>query len=389
MAENSKIEWCHHTFNPWIGCTKVSPGCANCYAAVSTRARVLRAGGVETWGKGAPRQRTQTWKDPVKWNRDAAKAAVEYEKAYQHLPWVGGKPPLFVPPPRPRVFCASLADWLDEVPIEWLADLLGLIHATPHLDWLLLTKRPENFWPRIQEAFRWTAKTLEPSRVPALNWIAAWMGTEHCEIPGEAPQPPHNVWIGTTVEDQTRADQRIPQLLEIPAKVRFLSCEPLLGPVDLVKYLGGTAYQCPCGWHDTERDISLSGATDRTRKAICNKCGARCGIWPGIGWLIAGGESGAQARPMHPDWPRSLRDQCQAAGVPFLFKQWGEWCPATETNCHKQMMFLERDGTDSTPWTIDRHSSATAMIAKPGKKKAGRHLDGRLHDEFPNVEVLG
>lgn len=320
--ENSKIEWTHHTFNPWIGCTKVSPGCLNCYAAVSTRARVLRAGGHETWGKGAPRSKTKTWGDPHKWNRAAGKL----EQAHQiHLElcrqsgmtqaaaladWVSrGEQPWH----RPRVFCASLADWLDdEVPIGWLIDLYDLICATPHLDWLLLTKRPENFRPRFEK--------LRETRTSAGWWLD-----------GRLECIPDNVWIGTTCEDQTRADERIPQLLEIPARVRFLSCEPLLGPVKIDHIRKGDNQ-----WFPMQH----------------------------IHWIIAGGESGTGARPMHPEWARSLRDQCQTASVPFLFKQWGEFGPATD---HHDIRRFE-DGTG---------------IARLGKKAAGRLLDGREWNEFP------
>lgn len=236
--ENSKIEWTTHTFNPWIGCTKVSPGCLNCYAETLM---AVRYGKVE-WGKGKPRARTapDNWRKPRQWNKAAAGL-----------------------PERPRVFCASLADWLDEeVPIEWLGDLLTLIYDTPNLDWLLLTKRPENFY-RLEEAKIWS--NYQSS-------VAAWIdGT-----------PPRNVWVGTSIEDQTRAFERIPKLLDIPARVRFLSCEPLLGPLDL--------------WLDTE---------------------------DGIHWVIVGGESGRGARIMREEWALSLRDQCTEAGVAFHFKQWG------------------------------------------------------------------
>ena len=234
MGENSKIEWCHHTFNPWIGCTKVSPGCANCYAEKSTRARVLRSEGHETWGKGAKRSLTSeaNWKQPLKWNERAARTRVGIPG--NHLVKIGtmdGKvmftdvtcPSGGVMPPadwealpkfRPRVFCASLSDWLDdEVPIEWLGRLLKLIRDTPHLDWLLLTKRPQNWQARLHKVSEHLKNQQQPHAV-----VDAWLD-------GHAPA---NVWIGTTMEDQTRADERIPVLLNIPATVRFLSCEPLL-----------------------------------------------------------------------------------------------------------------------------------------------------------------
>lgn len=256
--EGSKIEWCDHTFNPWVGCTKVSPGCAHCYAeAMNKRFK----GG--NWGPGAPRRRTSeaNWRKPVQWNKTA-------EKQQQlPIPENGGR---FR---RPRVFCASMADWLDEeVPIDWLADLLALIRKTPHLDWLLLTKRPEKWDDRIGEV-------LCGLTGDAYDWLWDWIAAE----------PPHNVWIGTTVEDQARADERIPELLKIPAPVRFLSCEPLLGPLDLYENQDGFYGSIPDGIH----------------------------------WVICGGESGPGCRPMEKAWAASLRLDCRGAAVPFFMKQLG------------------------------------------------------------------
>lgn len=259
MSANSKIEWTDHTMNPWIGCTKVSPGCLNCYAETLMDKRYHRV----SWGKGNLRKRTSAanWKEPLKWNTQAMPLDAE------------GKPR------RARVFCASLADWLDEeVPLQWLADLLALIQATPNLDWLLLSKRPEN-WKKLIE------------RVVGLSCLTGCLHTDPHGIAGwlanrwQHGDPPANVWVGTSVEDQTRADERTPLLLQIPAKVRFLSCEPLLGPVDLRQ-----AHRAP---------IKL----------------------PSVDWVICGGESGPGARTMHADWARSLRDQCKEKSVPFFMKQ--------------------------------------------------------------------
>lgn len=249
MGTNSHIEWTTHTFNPWIGCTKVSPGCAHCYAETLMDTRYGRV----KWGAGNPRVRTSAanWKLPLRWDRE------QEVLKNDHIINV-----------RPRVFCASLADWLDpEVPIEWLRDLMLWTSVTPNLDWLLLTKRPH----------------LWHERMKAVD--CAWAD-------GAVPA---NIWVGTTVEDQARADERIPALLKIPARVRFLSCEPLLGPIE------------------------FSNVTNRS------DCVAQLGkpALGGIHWVIAGGESGAGARPMHPAWARSLRDQCAAVGVAFFMKQMG------------------------------------------------------------------
>lgn len=255
MAEDSDIQWTHHTFNPWIGCTEVSPACDNCYARTQN---VRRKWNKEGWGPHAARHLTKTWPEPARLDRKAAKLGVRY-----------------------RIFCASLADVFDNhrsILPQWRADLQTLILNTPNLDWLLLTKRPQNhhLFDQFCNAGLW----------------------------------PDNVWVGTTVENQTEAERRIPALLEIPAALHFLSCEPLLGPLDLTSWFGKQ----------------------------------------GIGWVITGGENDQNYRPANPDWFRVLRDQCQAAGVPFLFKQW--------------------EGK-----------------SQPAIKALGRELDGVVHDGYPTPLV--
>ncbi|WP_370312518.1 DUF5131 family protein [Sagittula sp.] len=297
MAENSGIEWTDHTFNPWIGCTKVSPACDNCYAETLATGRLGRQ-----WGPHAARRRTKTWGDPVRWNRQAEGATV-----------------------RPRVFCASLADVFDNhrsILPEWRRDLWALIEATPNLDWLLLTKRPPNI-----------------VRFAPPKWIASGF--------------PAHVCVGATVENQTEAERRIPHLLEVPARVLFLSCEPLLGPVDLTEIARpGTDLLGPAIWD------SLRG----------------CGGAPGrLNWVITGGESGGTARPSNPQWFRDLRDQCADAGVPFLFKQWGEWVSVSEVEGPGRHHTFEDGRT----------------VRRIGKKRAGRTLDGVIHDGFPApMEIL-
>lgn len=264
MTENSKIEWTDHTFNPWVGCTKVSPACDHCYAEGWAK----RTGQDQLWAGERRRTSTANWKEPLRWNRKAEVTGV-----------------------RAKVFCASLADVFDnQVPTEWRVDLWRLIEATPNLDWLLLTKRPQNAGQMMMEARR----ALLGADVDDRH--VAW--------------PRHNIWLGTTVENQQEADRRIPHLLNTPAAKRFLSCEPLLGPVDLTRVKKRGAEKFPDGnaatlnalwcWHDHGRPVH-----------------------PEIDWVICGGESGPGARPMEPDWGRALRDQCQAAGVPFFMKQMG------------------------------------------------------------------
>ncbi len=276
MSEATKIEWATSTGNPWVGCTKVSPGCKNCYAAALDNQRFSRTMGggtkanpISHWGKGAPRFRTKGfWKDALKWNRDHAR--LERDKPQWPLR------------PRPRIF-PSLCDWLDdEVPIEWLADFLKLIHDTPNLDWLLLTKRPENWMARIGK--------ILPSEIPMTGFLP-WLWNWRC---GRSDLIPKNVWIGVSVEDQQRADERIPELLKIPAKVRFLSVEPLLGHVDMrLTYSVG---------------ITQNASTVRGNE---------------IDWVIVGGESGHSARPCNIEWIRSIVSQCKSAGVPVFCKQGG------------------------------------------------------------------
>jgi protein gp37 len=347
VAENSNIEWTDHTFNPWIGCTKVSPGCANCYA----EAHDNRFGGGH-WGKGAPRQRTSeaNWRKPVQWNRQ------EEAKLVSHAE--------FVNPRRPRVFCASLADWLDdEAPIEWLADLFDLIRKTPNLDWLLLTKRPENWRARVEAA---SDHLFDHGDRDTCGWLVAWW--KH----GVAPR---NIWLGTTVEDQTRGIERISTLVKIPARVRFLSCEPLLAPVDLRPwfYLANNE-----PWNFAHPD-PMAYAQERYRRAT------RANF---IHWVICGGESGPNARPMHPDWARELRDQCAAAGVPFFFKQWGEWanagCEAFGKVKPRAITWIRWDGS-RWPHCPEDENADCVTLSCVGKKAAGRLLDGREHSEFPNA----
>lgn len=363
MSENSSIEWTDHTFNPWRGCTMVSPGCAHCYAARESK-RFPNIRGI--WGDKGTRivAVPSAWKEPLKWNRKAASCG-QHEGATDCPICSGAQGPH-----RPRVFCASLADvfedWqgdlrfpADIAPEGWVTarwdgvqlvrefedsaaaqglppatmdnartELFRLIEETPNLDWQLVTKRPENVMRMVPE-----------------HWRKAF---------------PSNVWMGTTCEDQDRADERIPQLLEIPARVRFLSCEPLLGPVKIDHIRKGDDQ-----WFPMQH----------------------------LHWVIAGGESGPGARPMHPEWARSLRDQCQTAGVPFLFKQWGEYLPGEQTpesgtgyrRCDNGQPYFttgkpHRENFGTHP---DRFSGPLIAL-KLGKKAAGRHLDGRTWDEFPS-----
>lgn len=323
MGENSKIEWTQHTFNPWVGCSKISPACDHCYAESWAK----RAGSPALWQGERRRTTPANWRQPLKWNREAQESGT-----------------------RPRVFCASLADVFDNaVPDEWRADLFRLIRQTPQLDWLLLTKRIGNAASMIERAL--IDGHLLTSRLPYWPWP--------------------NVWIGATIANQEEADRDVPKLLATPARVRFLSCEPLLGPIDL----RGIWTHCPT--HD------FAGGF----------CVKDCGNWRRVDWVIAGGESGGHARPAHPQWFRDLRDQCVAAHVPYLFKQWGEWeIASTENGHHGSVMlatgerytWIAKNGKTFNP-SAPNDQDCWAM-AKVGKKKAGRLLDGRTWDQFPQRE---
>ncbi len=238
MSANSAIEWTDHTFNIAWGCTKISPGCVNCYADTLSHRY-----GFDVWGPDTARRvfGVKHWNEPMKWNREAGML---------------GRPA--------KVFCSSMCDLFEDHPTidQERAKLWPLIRATPNLIWQLLTKRADR--------------------------IAA------C-LPGDWGAGYPNVWLGVSVESQEYADARIPRLCDVPAAVRFLSVEPMLGPVKLCSGCPG----CPsdCGWAKGKRMPGLAGPS-------------------GISWVIVGGESGPKSRPMHPDWARSLRDQCAAASVP-------------------------------------------------------------------------
>lgn len=331
MSANTKIEWATHTFNPWEGCQKVGPGCDHCYAE-NRNARF--GGGVAiNWGPGAPRRRTSeaNWRKPLAWNanHDA------YFAEHGH---------------RQRVFCASLADVFDNaVDPAWRADLLFLIEQTPNLDWLLLTKRIGNVGRMIAEASEYLGKVHRP---------LAW------------PLP--NVWLGATIVNQEEADRDIRKLLATPAAKRFLSMEPLLGPVNL------TDVPMPESGHG-HHEFSPIITGNALKRANSSK--------PKIDWVIVGGESGPGARPMHPGWARSLRDQCEAANVPYMFKQWGEWAPHQAVAGGNEgadlrsgrVRYLQGDGREP-----DGHfRKGDAAVVRAGKAAAGRLLDGRTWDGVP------
>lgn len=295
MGRKTGIDWTDHTFNPWWGCTKVSPACDNCYAEGVAH----RFGTV--WGAGQARRTfgDKHWREPELWDKAAALHGT----------------------PR-RVFCASMADVFDnEVPQAWRDRLWALIERTPNLRWQLLTKRIGNVAKMIPE--RW-ANGLPP-----------------------------NVWLGITVVNPEEYARDVWKLLAINCAVHFLSMEPLLAQVDLACV---PRHEPGDGW--TFFDNPLTGFR-------AHKCGGIHGNK--VDWVIVGGESGKEARPMQADWVRAMRDQCLAAGVPFFFKQWGEWAPN----------WLNDDAGQKIP--------GSEWMDRQGKLIAGDTLDGAAWKQFPEA----
>lgn len=325
MGEKTAISWTHHTFNTWWGCQRVSPGCENCYAE-SLDARYNA--GDEHWGPKAPRRffGDKHWKEPLKWDREAAKAGE-----------------------RRRVFCASMADVFEARNDldPWRARLWKLIEATPNLDWLLLSKRPENFRRYLPWLDGCPAcggrKVVGPSTADLSRVVSGPEGAVYSCF--TCQRIPPNIWLGVTAEDQKRLDERASILINTPAAVRFLSCEPLLGPLDLGRWVFNR--------RAAMRKMMYGGAA-------LNSDQADDYIAETIDWVIVGDESApaGKRRVAHVDWVASIRDQCEDAGVAFHFKQ---WCGG---------------------------AGGRISVGEDEKLKAGKiHLpllDGRRWAEFPN-----
>lgn len=351
----TSIEWTDETWNPVVGCTRVSPGCEHCYAETMAARQVLMS---EAQGRRSVYLRVVD-AQRRRWTREVELLPERLQDPLGYKPGT-------------LVFVVSMGDpFHDGVPFEFLEQMWAVMAASPRVTFQVLTKRPG----RMVEFLGWLRERAV--------WNVEWVDVGGRRLPGPAlwPEVLPNVWLGVSVEDQQRADERIPSLLQAPAAVRFLSIEPLLGPLDLGKWLGN--YDChACGarfWADEmnihqtvdvvtvdcEQDPDYPDDEERTRH-VCPRCGQAdlgtgdvgpaCGSdyedEPTIDWTIVGGESGPKARPIEEDWVRSLLEQCKAAEqidagrkVAFFFKQWGG----------------------------------------PNKKRAGRKLDGRTHDAMPEV----
>jgi protein gp37 len=290
MGETTSIGWTDATFNPWIGCQRVSPGCVHCYAEhTDTFVRIQRAGGRELWGPRGDRHVTSDayWRKPLAWNRAAEQEGV-----------------------RRRVFCASLADVFEDRPdlVPHRARLFVLIQNTPWLDWLLLTKRPENM-----------------VRLAPEDWADSW---------------PLNVWAGTTVEDQQRADERVPQLLNVPAAVRFLSAEPLLESVNLNNWLSPPAFGSMGHYSfGPGQPVYRAGDTGPFSMSVTAET---------VDWVIVGGESGAKARPFDLAWAYRIVEYCRSANVAVFVKQLG-----SRPVWHSRFRTAHPKGEDWNEWPAD------------------------------------
>lgn len=337
MADKTGIEWTDATWNPIVGCSIVSKGCTNCYAMKVAGARTKHTAkyqGLTAGSKAGP-----VWTGEVRF----------WEKALLD--------PLKWKEPR-RVFVNSMGDLFHEsIPDEWIDRCFAVMALCTQHTFQILTKRPERMLVYLADPYA-------QSRIARATWEATPVDRTITDVgltfaPTERPSvyfvdnwPLKNVWLGTSTEDQASADGRIPLLLATPAAKRFISAEPLLGAIDLTSIRFPNANGATEDWDA----LALHGAAGNT-----------------LDWVIVGGESGPKARPMHPDWARSLRDQCQAAGVPFFFKQWGEWIDADAPG-------VDMLGTVTSPlhpWPDNKHS------VRIGKKAAGNSIDGREWSEFP------
>jgi len=338
MADKTGIEWTDATWNPVTGCTKVSEGCDHCYAETIAH----RFAGTKAYPNGFDvTLRPERLDQPLRWQR-----------------------------PR-RIFVNSMSDLFHkDVPDEYVARVFAVMALAPQHTFQVLTKRPGRMRSFVQDVCKcgrhgpmahlrssmmWAVSKANPDRMPGVPDDA-----EQLVQRVEWPLP--NVWLGTSVENQKWADVRIPLLMETPATVRFLSCEPLLGPITL------TRLHAYCPTHD------FTGGF----------CSGPCPDVRLPDWVIVGGESGPGSRPMHPEWARSLQDQCQSVGIAFLFKQWGEWAPMFDgtTALHfpgPNVVNLAPDGD------LARAGVPGEPMIRVGKKAAGRELDGRTWDEYPEA----
>jgi protein gp37 len=368
MGNSTHIEWTDSTWNPIRGCTPVSAGCKNCYAAKIAK----RFSGPGQPYEGLVRinaagARTDDWSgdvhfvekhllDPLKWG------LVVDHRGPGPLEYGCENPRKCDCPQRPRrIFVNSMSDLFHPgVPDEWIDKIFAVMALCPQHTFQILTKRPERMLAYLDSAEAWNRISYAASSMKTCRDYTFTSG-------GRGDLFIDNVQLGVSVENQETADERIPLLMQTPAAVRFISAEPLLGAIDLQKIAiprGQT--MIPVGTAAKASWINaVKGYSDN-------------GEWRMLDWVIVGGESGPGARPMHPDWARGLRDQCVPAGVPFFFKQWGEFtseqCPGVEV-----VLSTLQPGQCVTSGIRGHHT----LYTRVGKKAAGSLLDGREWKEFP------
>lgn len=374
MADNTSIEWTDATWNPITGCAVVSPGCTNCYAMKLAGTRLRNhpsRKGLTKDTKAGP-----VWTGEVRLNEEWLEQPLRWKK------------------PRKIFVCAHGDLFAEGVPDEWIDKVFAIMALAPQHTFQVLTKRAERMRDYMRSAGRHHRLT------PILD-EARKMTAEVKRLP-EWPLP--NVWLGVSVEDQARAEQRIPALLETPAAIRWVSAEPLLGQVNLttidvsndsfIDALNIRKWGAEIeNWRGTEPNWEASFLDWYNLDEMPDPA---WDILPRLDWVVAGGESGPDARPMHPAWARSLRDQCAAAGVPFLFKQWGEWVPQvgavdgwTIPDDPEISRIDHRDWEDDhwgepyRPMWCDDIEDDT--VSRVGKRRAGRKLDDVVHDGFPST----
>ncbi|MEC7763344.1 MAG: phage Gp37/Gp68 family protein [Pseudomonadota bacterium] len=390
MSDHTKIEWTDATWNVVTGCTVVSPGCTNCYAMGLAGTRLKHhpsRAGLTDESRAGP-----VWNGEVRFNEQWLDQPLRWRK------------------PRNIFVCAHGDLFHPAVPDEWIDRVFAVMALAPHHRFQVLTKRadrmreyvtcvPDCLSPYAFEGERLEGAAAEIGR--SLGWDHDVMGTTGYEAMQSWPLP--NVWLGVSVEDQKRADERIPDLLATPAAVRWISAEPLLGPVDLEPWLDwpeggcelpdGSYFGCAgCDAEGTACRCPNDRAYYDTNEGPRDEMG--CPEWVHVeriklDWVVVGGESGPNARPMHPDWARSLRDQCQAAGVAYFFKQWGAWAPGEIAGPNEKPIEAatwwdgkwrhERVGKADP----DQHCDEEPDVFRIGKALAGRLLDGREWNEAP------
>lgn len=351
MSDNTGIEWADATWNPVIGCAKVSPGCDRCYAIRTAH-------------------RMQAHPNP--------KVSVPYAGTESGGQWTGRVNlvadrllmPLRWRRPR-RIFVNAQSDLFhDQVPDTYIAEVFAVMAAAPRHTFQVLTKRHARMRSLLSSA-DWPVLLQNARDNLGSEWDAAW---DDYPVPADFASVLPNVWLGVSTENQQWADIRIPALLDTPAAVRWISAEPLLGPI--------TLRHMDIDLRDFYQIDALTGRN--------TDMGRPCADVASLDWVVAGGESGPGARPMHPDWVRGLRDQCAAAGVPFLFKQWGAWAPEQGLNypegngrrLHYARTYLRPDGTAAV---FGDGAGPGTCLERVGKKAAGRHLDGRIWDQYPEA----